>query len=93
MLLFSGNHPVLPVDARVARVATRLGYGEKSANFSKTAKTIRQAVSAELPASLEAYRSAYTCFDHHGATTCRETDPRCDECPLLKECSFGQSRC
>ena len=89
MLLFAGSHPVLPVDAKVSRVATRLGYGEKSANFSKTAKTVRQAVSAELPASLEAYRSAYTYLDHHGATTCRETDPHCDDCPLKSECPYG----
>jgi endonuclease III len=89
MLLFAGNQPVLPVDAKVSRVATRLGYGDRTTNFSKTAKTIRQAVSAELPESLEAYRSTYMYFDHHGATTCRETDPHCDDCPLKSDCPYG----
>src|SRR5438034_1698901 len=92
MLLFAGGHPVLPVDARVGRVATRLGYGERTANFSTTTKSIRQAVAAELREALDAYRATYIYFEHHGAATCRETDPRCDICPLLKDCPFGRSR-
>jgi len=92
MLLFAGNHAVLPVDARVSRVATRLGYGERSANFTKTARSIRAAVAAELPDSVGAYRHAYTYLAHHGVVTCAETDPRCNECPLLDDCPFGKSR-
>jgi endonuclease III len=93
MLLFAGGQAVLPVNARVARVATRLGYGQLSSAFPRIAKSIRQAVAPELPHRAEAYRDVYVYFEHHGATTCAETDPQCDECPLLKECSFGQSRC
>src|SRR5439155_9119070 len=36
MLLFAADHPVLPVDARVSRVARRLGYGEELEDFQKT---------------------------------------------------------
>jgi endonuclease III len=92
MLLFAGDHAVLPVDARVTRVATRLGYGERSTNFTKTARSIRVAVAAELPHSVDAYRQAYTYLAHHGAATCSETNPRCDECRLLHDCPFGTSR-
>jgi endonuclease III len=92
MLLFAGDHAVLPVDARVSRTATRLGYGEKSANFTTIARSIRVAVAAELPDSVSVYRRAYTYLAHHGAKTCTETDPRCDECPLIDECPFGKSR-
>ena len=49
MLLFAAGHAVLPVDARVSRVARRLGYGDTGADFAKTARAIRSAVSAELP--------------------------------------------
>jgi endonuclease III len=92
MLLFAGGQSVLPVDARVARVATRLGYGEKSTNFSKMAKSIRQAVAPELPATGNSYRQAYLYFEHHGATICTETDPGCGACPLLSDCPYRQSR-
>jgi endonuclease III len=92
MLLFAGNHAVLPVDARVARVGTRLGYGEAVGNFSKTARAVRQAVDADLPRSLGGYRRAYLYLEHHGAETCTETDPHCDECPLRGNCAYGQDR-
>jgi endonuclease III len=93
MLLFAGGHAVLPVNARVARVATRLGYGEMAAAFPKIAKSIRGAIAPELGERVAAYRDAYVYFEHHGAATCTETDPQCDTCPLLKDCSFGQARC
>src|SRR5262249_32934924 len=36
MLLFAAGHAVLPVDARVSRVARRLGFGEAQKDFAKT---------------------------------------------------------
>jgi endonuclease-3 len=92
MLLFAADHPVLPVDARVSRVATRLGYGAKQSTFAKTARSIREAVSAELPSALDSYRRAYIYFDHHGAATCSEADPHCHVCPLMNDCPEGQKR-
>ena len=92
MLLFAGNHSVLPVDARVSRVACRLGYGEKQSTFSKTARSVREAVAAELPETFEAYRRAYVYLEHHGASTCTEADPHCHVCPLLDECPEGKTR-
>jgi endonuclease III len=91
MLLFAGGHAVLPVDARVARVTTRLGYGEWMDKFPKTAKSVRQAVAQDLEDRIAAYRDAYIYLEHHGATTCVQTDPECDECPLLMECPFGRA--
>jgi len=92
MLLFAADHCVLPVDARVSRVATRLGYGEKQASFSKTARAVREAVATELQETLEAYRRAYVYFDHHGSATCTEADPHCHVCPLVKDCPEGKNR-
>ena len=92
LLLFVGGHHVLPVDAKVSRVATRLGYGEKGKNFTKVARSIRHAVASELPRSVDAYKRAYTYLDHHGAATCTETDPHCNVCPLLEDCPFATSR-
>ncbi len=86
MLLFPGRQAVLPVDARVARAATRLGYGEKSANFPKTAKSVRAAVKSETPGSVDAYRDLYICFEHHGGRICTESAPKCDECPVADDC-------
>jgi endonuclease-3 len=92
MLLFAAGHPVLPVDARVSRVARRFGYGEGHAGFAKTARAIRAAVSAELPASSDAYRLAFTYLNHHGAATCTDADPHCHICPLRQDCPEGRRR-
>ena len=92
MLLFAADHPVLPVDARVSRVARRLGYGDTEADFTRTARSIRRAISGELPETLEAYRWAFIYLDHHGAATCTESDPHCGICPLLRDCAEGQRR-
>lgn len=92
MLLFAAGHPVFPVDARVSRVARRLGYGDGQTGFAKTARSIRTAVSAELPATPGAYGRAFVYLNHHGATTCTEADPHCRVCPLLQECPEGKRR-
>ncbi len=92
MLLFAAGHPVLPVDARVSRVARRLGYGEAQADFAKTARAIRAAVSVELPPAVDAYRRAFIYLNHHGAATCTDADPHCHICPLLQDCPEGRRR-
>jgi endonuclease-3 len=90
MLLFAADRPVMPVDARVSRVARRLGYGETLADFAKTARSVRDAVAAQLPPSADAFRRAFIYLHHHGAATCTEADPHCGICPLLRDCPFGQ---
>src|SRR5204862_1592458 len=65
MLLFTADRPVLPVDARVSRVARRLGFGEAQANFGKTAKSIRDAIAGELPEDVQPYRGTFVYLHHH----------------------------
>ena len=89
MMLFAADHAVLPVDSKVNRVARRLGYGEAHADFAKSARAIRAAVSTQLPATADAYRRTYLYLSHHGAATCTETSPRCPICPLLRSCPSG----
>lgn len=92
MLLFAADHPVLPVDARLSRVARRLGIGEPHEEFSKTARSIRDAVAGQLPPDTAAYRRTFLYLNHHGAATCTEADPHCSVCPLLDSCGEGQKR-
>ena len=92
MLLFAADQPVLPVDARVSRTARRLGYGEQHADFKRSARSVRQALVNELPATAAAYRQAYLYLAHHGASTCTEADPHCGVCPLLPDCQEGMKR-
>jgi endonuclease III len=92
MLLFAADHPVLPVDARVSRVARRLGYGEELQDFKKTSKSVQAAITRELPQELDACRRAYILLSHHGGATCTESEPHCGVCPLLDDCPEGKKR-
>jgi endonuclease-3 len=92
MLLFAGDHPILPVDARVARVARRLGYGVDQGGFAKLAKSVREALTNELSSEAETFRHASIYLEHHGAVTCTQSDPHCHVCPIVAECPEGQKR-
>jgi endonuclease III len=93
MLLFAADHPVLPLDARVSRVAQRLGYGEpQQGGFTRTARSVRAALVAELPRDAAAFRRAFLYLSNHGAATCTEHEPHCAICPLLDECPYGRTR-
>jgi endonuclease-3 len=92
MLLFAADHPILPVDARVARTSTRLGYGQTQKDFPKTARAVREALAPPLGESLEAFRRTFVYFSHHGGATCTERDPHCGVCPLLEDCPEGKRR-
>lgn len=92
MLLFAADHPVLPVDAGVHRVARRLGYGEPGELFRKSARSVQLALERELPRNSEALRRAFLYLSHHGGATCTDADPHCTVCPLLSECPEGTRR-
>lgn len=92
MLLFAADHPVLPVDAKVSRVARRLGFGDQQGNFTKTARSVRESVAKQLPGSPDAYRRVFLYLSHHGGATCTEGDPHCAVCPLFEDCPEGQKR-
>jgi endonuclease-3 len=92
MMLFAAGHAAFPVDAKVSRVARRLGYGNPLGEFAKTARSVRGALEKELPPTVDAYQRAYLYLSHHGAATCTENDPHCSICPLVTECPEGRKR-
>jgi endonuclease-3 len=93
MLLFAGDQPVLPVDARLSRVARRLGYGGgEHTSWASLARSVREAAGRDLRPDVTVYRRAFVYLSHHGGATCTEADPHCTVCPLLKDCPEGQRR-
>ncbi len=88
MLLFAGDHPVVPADPRLARVALRIGYGEAGDNTSDAVASAQRAVAAELGGDLTLLQHAALYLSHHGLTTCLEVNPHCHVCPLRDACPF-----
>jgi endonuclease III len=90
LLLFAGNHAIVPFDAAHARVAIRLGLGHPDA--TDLARSALDAFGAALSSDLILIRRAVVYFAHHGMTTCTESDPHCKVCPLLPDCREGRAR-
>jgi endonuclease III len=78
MLLFAGEHLILPMDTAVWRLVRRLGYDDVP--------------DQDLPQSLDAYKRASIYLSHHAAVTCSEDEPHCHVCPLRSDCPYGESR-
>ena len=49
MLLYAGDHPVIPVDAALARVAVRLGLSEETPDVRRQARRVRRVLDALVP--------------------------------------------
>jgi endonuclease III len=90
MLLFTGNHCVVPIDARVGRVAARLNGEARFGDAQRRDRLVQQAIRRELKGDVEEVRRTFLYLAHHGSATCIERDPHCSVCPLVRDCAYGQ---
>ena len=86
-LLFGFNHPVLPVDNGILRVARRLRLVRPKSNADAAGADARS------PWCRAATTSPPTCcMFRHAKERCRPKNPKCDACKLLPLCPHGQRR-
>ena len=90
LLLFTGNSGLVPVDAGVARLATRLELATPHPNLRRLTRDVRRALGALLPRESLERRRAVLYLEHHAEHTCVESSPHCGVCPLLEECAEGR---
>ena len=89
LLMYSG-FPVFAIDARIARVLTRLGIGKArpEKDFDKTYKELQKLLETECPKKPEWIIRAHGLLHRHGADLCRATNPACEQCPANKDCPY-----
>ena len=87
MLLFAGDHPIVPADPRVLRVAARLGYVSVA---KQAVRRARRQLGALLGTDRDVLRRAVVYLSHHGALTCSDREPHCRVCPLVRECPASE---
>jgi len=86
VLLFSLGMPAFPVDTHVYRVSQRLGLvGPKTSESG--AHDVLEAMLA--PSQMFEF---HVNMIAHGRRICHAIGPKCDRCPLLALCPFGQAR-
>ncbi|HXI80311.1 MAG TPA: endonuclease III [Verrucomicrobiae bacterium] len=84
LLLFCFNHPLMPVDRHVERVAKRIGLVPAKA-LPDLATDQFNAMLAGFP---ERTYEAHVLLIHHGRAICQARSPKHDLCPIRDRCSF-----
>lgn len=88
LLLFAGQHRVLPLDEDALRVALRLGYGRDAGTAARAISLARQALLRESGRDAGVLRTVAQYLTHHGLATCTEAAPHCGVCPLAPDCPW-----
>jgi endonuclease III len=99
LLSLGGGHAVLPLDEHALRVARRLGYAASAKATApgpafedestvRVLRLVRQALTRESNGSVESLQAISRYFTHHGLSTCTETSPHCNVCPLAMDCEW-----
>jgi endonuclease III len=91
LLMHTGASTVVPVDASLVRLATRLGLAAERESGVRLARDVRRALDAVLPDELTARRRAVAYLAHHAAQTCVEASPHCGVCPIRGDCQFAMA--
>lgn len=87
VLIFALGMPAMPVDTHVGRVMTRLGILP-----DRTSTATKQRILEDLigPEPQRVY-AVHVETISHGRQVCKSQRPRCEACPLLPLCDYGQS--
>jgi len=88
ILLIAGSHPVLGLDSNGLRVLLRLGFGKEDKNYSKSYRSVQEALAPGLPLDVAFLTEAHQLLRRHGQELCKTNHPRCEACPLKKECAY-----
>jgi len=88
ILLFTRARPILALDSNGLRVLLRLGYGTEEKSYAKPYRSAQEAASAELPEACAARIEAHLLLRRHGQELCKRNHPRCDACPLRRDCAY-----
>jgi endonuclease III len=88
ILLFCRAFPILALESNGLRVLVRLGFGEEKPNYSRTYRLVQEAIEGEIVKEYSWLITAHQLLRHHGQALCRRSKPRCDKCPLAKECPW-----
>jgi len=88
ILLFAHIAPIAAVPSNCPHVLVRILLGRERENYSVTYREAQEAIATQTPATFEARIRAYLMLKQHGQSTCKRTNPKCDQCPVNTKCAF-----
>jgi endonuclease-3 len=88
ILLFTHSYPVMGLESNGLRVLHRVGFGEEHKNYSATYRSVQDAIRDQLLPEYDWLIRAHQLLRQHGQKLCKQTRPRCTECPLAPYCQY-----
>jgi endonuclease-3 len=81
----------LPLESNGLRVLVRVGYGRAQKDYGAMYRSVENDLAPELKAAdAKKLSLAHRLLREHGKTLCKDKQPMCGECPLLRGCDYGQ---
>lgn len=81
VLSMAGDHPTFPVDTHIARIARRWHLSRRADYGS-----VRSALERWTPPQKR--KAWHLAIIAHGRSLCKARNPRCDECPVRRDCDW-----
>ena len=81
VLAMAGGHPIFPIDTHIARIARRWDLADRGGYES-----IRASLERWTPP--EKRKAWHLAIIAHGRALCKARNPRCDECPVRRDCDW-----
>ena len=88
ILLFAHITPIAAIPSNCPHVLVRILLGRERENYGVTYREAQEAIESQTPPTFDARTRAYLLLKHHGQTTCKRTNPKCDQCPVSANCAF-----
>ena len=82
VLMFNGEHTVIPVDRHIERISKRLEIVPQNANYEEIRTTLQDASAPEL------FKEVHLSLIKFGREICKAKKPRCPECLLNDICPY-----
>jgi len=92
ILLFARMVPIAAVPSACTGVPQRIWFGREDRNYGKGYRAAQEAIGAELPEEFDARQRAYLLLKKHGQEICKRTKPKCEICPISRDCLYFQGR-
>jgi len=86
MTLYAARKPTFVIDAYAYRIFERLGCPPGPRKY----EVYRAFLLDRIGPDVTALNEWHALLVRHGQQTCTKTRPRCEECPLLKRCTYGR---
>jgi endonuclease-3 len=86
ILLFTRKEPIAAVPSNATHVTERLlGL---AGSYAQIYKASQRALDEALPKTVDARVRAYILLKRHGQTICKRSRPKCELCPLTRDCAY-----